>query len=76
MSLRVPPKTVNGNYFGQHYTLVFVPNAPNEERWRYKVIITRKFEFTGSASTEARAANDAKKMIDAQCGIVRGKATG
>ena len=72
--MQVIPKTVAERYNGQRVILRFCPDATEEsKRWSWQVTITREYTYSGTALSEARARNQARKMIEDMIGSPEAK---
>lgn len=70
----VKPKSEGRTHKGQHYTLLYAPNALPLFRWGWRVRYVKEYEFSGSAPTIEKAAIAARRKIDELKGRDRGTA--
>jgi hypothetical protein len=59
----IPPKSETITHEGQRFTVTYDPNAPEHERWVWKLNYVVTYEYFGSQPTIETARQRAKRMI-------------
>lgn len=62
--MQVKPKTETRYHKGHYFVLEYDPNAPDGQRWVWRSVVTKRYEFYGSHATIESAARAAKRRID------------